>query len=151
MIRKHILFIGLLGALAMLLVACNGSGGVTPVRQVGTMTGHVIDVALDQPLAGVTVHIKSIPFATDMSETGIFDMTTVTDQNGTFYRVDVPVGEVRIYVSKDGFKTPGYKVWVLYAGGIGQTDFDMAPGIDPAGEFGGDEMSAWPPAHGGGK
>jgi hypothetical protein len=115
------------------------------------MTGHVIDVSLDQPLAGVTVHIKSIPFATDLSETGVFDMTAVTDQNGTFYRVDVPVGEVRIYVSKDGFKTPGYKVWVLYAGGIGETDFEMAPGTDPLGEFGGDEMNAWPPDYNNGK
>ena len=145
MIRKHILLVGLLGALAFLLVACGDGGTALSVREVGTVTGHVIDVSLNEPMPGVAVHIKSMPFITDTSETGTIEITTLTDQNGTFYRVDVPVGDVQVSVSRNGFRTPPAQEWVLFAGGIGEIDFEMSPGTDPPEKFEGDDQSAWPP------
>ena len=126
--------------------ACSGDDATTlGVRAAGTIQGLIFDVAADEPLGGVIVEITSTPFVTDQTGTGEVTIVTSTDDDGNFFRSDIPNGSIRVKVSRDGYRTPEAQYWALSPGGAGNFRFDMAPGEDPVPEFEGDEQSARPP------
>jgi len=147
MIQRYLLLI-LLGLAAFVLSSCGDNDGAIPpeYRDVGTISGLVIDVSTEEPIEGATVTMRSVPFAASGMVGGVVERTTVTDENGFFFRGDVPYGEVEIKVTKSGYRTPPSQKWALTPGGLGDLLFYMAPGEDPPEKFEDtDEQEAWPP------
>ncbi len=147
MIGRSMILMAVIILAAGVVSACSSDdNAATPgMRAVGTIQGRVIDLAADEPLAGVKVEILSKPFVTDLTGTGEIVIYTTTDVNGMFLRNDVANGSVTVWVSRDGYRTPDPKNWALSAGGTGEFRFEMAPGEDPVPEFEGDEQNARPP------
>ncbi len=146
MTRRSVLLLALLALVWCVIPACSGDDATTPnMRQVGTISGRVFDMAADGPLADVTIKISSEPFVTDTTGTGTIEMIATTDADGYFLRNDIPNGFVTVEASKDGYRTPDSQSWALTPGGVGNFVFEMAPGEDPVPEFEGDDQWARPP------
>jgi len=147
MIRRSLLLLAFVILVTILVPSCNGSDStVTPgSRAAGTIEGFVINVAISEPVPGATVTIKSEPFVTDNTGTGVITIVTSTDVDGTFFRNDIPNGFVTVSVKKEGFKSPDRQYWALTPGGGSEFRFEVAPGADPIPPFDGDEQEARPP------
>ena len=147
MIKRSLLLLAFVILVTILVPSCNGDDNtVTPgSRATGTIEGLVFNVASSVPVPGATVTIKSEPFVTDNTGTGVITIVTSTDVDGTFFRNDIPNGLVTVSVKKSGFKTPDSQYWALTPGGGSEFRFDIAPGTDPIPAFDGDEQEARPP------
>jgi len=84
---KKLLFIG---TLMLLAIAPSGWAQVT-----GVLSGRVVD-ATEAGIPGATVTVKTV-------ETGA-TRSTITDENGNFRMVSVPVGPQEVRAEKTGFK-----------------------------------------------
>jgi len=148
MIRKPILLLIVLSIAMLMLMACNGKSdpATNPeFREWGTLKGIVLDGSTNEPVVGASVDIKSIPFGPSDMVPGIIVRSTETDQDGTFQRTDVPIGDVQVRVRMSGYKTPPIQSWALTAIGTGHLAFKIYPGVDPVEKFQGDDMGAWDP------
>jgi hypothetical protein len=148
MIRKSILLITLLFLIGFGALACGGDSVIVPAgHPIGIISGTVVDTATGKPAAGVKVQIKATPFLNDTTAWELpYVVFTSTDVNGAFIRQDIPSGDIRIKVAKDGYKTPDVQQWALSPGGTCNVTFEISPGQDPASKFQNDDgMEAWPP------
>lgn len=149
MTRRLLLLIAVAGLVFLLMPACSGDDTAAgPLRPLGTIMGYVEDVSTDAPISGATVTVTSKPFVTETVATGEVVITTVTDIDGTFFRDDIPNGEIMVEIKAGGYRTPKAQTWALAPGGIGDFLFEMAPGKDPPESFEDtDDQSAWPPGY----
>lgn len=150
--KRNIIFLSALFVL-LAMVSCNSSDdSIVLIRENGSISGTVIDVASGDPVPGAKIVITSRPFINDATGTGDIDIVTTTDFEGRFNRGDVPVGTVRVKVSRDGYITPDPQFWALSPGGFGTFTFELAPGDDPIEKFEDkDDRNAWPPNYQPGK
>jgi hypothetical protein len=147
MIRKSILLLAVLGIATLFIASCNGSTNPAnpDFREWGTMRGLIVDGATNEPIDGATVDIKSIPFGPSAMVEGVIIKHTASGLDGSFQRVDIPIGNIQVRVKKAGYKTPDIQNWSLTASGTGFLVFTLYPGVDPVEKFTGNEMTAWDP------
>ena len=90
---KRFVTYGLGLAVAALLLAGNAEA-----QQTGTITGQVVDDANQRPLAGVQVYVPGA------------NVGTITRSDGRYVLLNVPAGEVEIWVQLIGYATPARTV-----------------------------------------
>lgn len=151
MTRKLLTVLALAGLVIIMIPACSdddGAGG--PLRAFGTVMGNISDVTTDDPVVGATVTITSNPFGFEVTDTAEWEIVTLTDVNGMFYRDDIPNGELKVEVKAGGYRTPDPQNWALSPDGVGDFVFELARGEDPPEGFEDtDNQSAWPPDYSG--
>ncbi|HEV2261133.1 MAG TPA: carboxypeptidase regulatory-like domain-containing protein [Candidatus Rubrimentiphilum sp.] len=72
------------------LAACNDSS-LPPGGTYNAMSGVVLDAATNQPVSGATVTVDTV-------------LTATTDAQGKFSFAQVPVGDVDVVVTANGYK-----------------------------------------------
>lgn len=145
--HRIILLLSLVILLLPVVTACSDDDDAVEgtLRPVGSISGRVIDVSLQVPLEGCEVTFRSYPFENDETGSGLITLKAYTDQDGFFFRDDIPSGEVNVYVKRDGYRTSDEKEWALSPGGLGEMYFEMVPGEDPLVMPPLDDQSARPP------
>jgi len=134
MTKKYFLIpLLLIGAMTLIVGCSNGNGVQAQTRSLGTMSGTVISILNEQPIAdrAVAIEIWSVPIESSGPENnagGLIKILAYCDVNGQYHVADVPVGRIWMRASANDFKRSPPKYWALSPNAKGTLDFTLYPG-----------------------